>query len=164
MSNNNIGAFFNDNTKIINDPSGKYLQYISTCKSGEQVNNYTIHEFPQELHKKVMLLHLFKKHLMFDENPDAELEKPMTYLKKWLSTPHAMIFRISNKIIQICFKDNTELFLSSESKHVTYVDKKGSISSYKLSEAMECGSKEMTKRLKYSREILVKMLKDNDRD
>ena len=164
MSNNNVGAYFNDNTKIINDSSGKFLQYISTGKTGEIVSNFTIDEFPPEIHKKVMLLHLFKKQFLFDPKNEAEMERPLTYLKKWVLTPHAIIFRISNKIIQICFRDSTELVLSSESKHVTYIDKKKNINSYKLNEAMECGNKEMTKRLKYSKEILIKMLKEGDKD
>ena len=164
MSNNNVGAYFNDNTKIINDTSGKFVQYISTSKTGESVSNFIIEEFPPDLHKKVMLLHLFKKQFQFDGKNEGETERPLTYLKKWVLTPHAIIFRISNKIIQICFRDSTDLVLSSESKHVTYIDKKKNVNSYKLNEAMECGNKEMTKRLKYSKEILIKMLKESDKD
>ena len=51
MSNNNVGAYFNDNTKIINDTSGKFVQYISTSKTGESVSNFIIEEFPPDLHK-----------------------------------------------------------------------------------------------------------------
>ena len=35
------------------------------------------------------------------------------------------MFRLSNKIVQVNFKDRTEILLNSESRQVTYVNKKG---------------------------------------
>lgn len=49
----------------------------------------------------------------------------MIYLKKWMKTRHASLLRLSNKIVQVAFSDKTEIILSSESKLVTYVNKKG---------------------------------------
>ena len=162
FSNNCIGAVFNDNTKIIADPQFTFFQYISNIKTGEKVSYFKIGEYPSELFKKVMIVQLFKKQLVFEEKEGNEVKKPFTYLKKWLITPHAFIFRISNKIIQICFRDSTELILCSETKHVTYVNKEKHTCSYNLMDAMDCGCKEMTKRLKYSREVLMKMLKTDN--
>lgn len=165
FSNSCIGAVFNDSTKIISNPQFSQIQYISSGKNGEQISVYGISEFPQELYKKVMLLHLFKKQFMYDEKGAHECSDGLrAYLKKWLITPHAMIFRISNKVIQICFRDGTELLLSSESKHLTYVDKQKNMCSHHLSSALETGNKELIKRLKYSKEVLVKMLKNDDKD
>jgi polo-like kinase 1 len=165
FSNNCIGAVFNDNTKIIGNPQFSQIQYISSRKNGEQISVYGISEFPQELYKKVMLLHLFKKQFMYDEKGAYECSDGLrAYLKKWLITPHAMIFRISNKVIQICFRDGTELLLSSQSKHLTYVDKQKNMCSHQLSSALETGNKELIKRLKYSKEVLVKMLKNDDKE
>ena len=42
-----------------------------------------------------------------------------------MKTKHAIMFRLSNKIVQVCFTDKTEILLSSENKLVTYLDKKG---------------------------------------
>lgn len=164
LSNNNSGAYYNDNTKIINDPTGNFIQYISTNNIGEIVNNYTVDEFPQSIHKKVMILHLFKKQFLFEEKKDSEFERPLTHVKKWLATPFATFFRMSNKIIQICFRDSTELIFSSESKHVTYVDKRLNVNSYKLGEAIESGNKEMVKRIRYSKDIMMKMLMEKEKE
>lgn len=51
--------------------------------------------------------------------------------------------------------------LSSETKVVTYVNKKGERSNYPLSTAMESSNLEMVKRLKYTKDILTHMLQTN---
>ena len=56
------------------------------------------------------------------------------------------------------FTDKTEVILSSELKMLTYVDKKGERSNYPLATALESTNVEMTKRLKYTKEILAHML------
>ena len=56
------------------------------------------------------------------------------------------------------FTDKTEVILSSELKMLTYVNKKGERSNYPLATALESSNIEMTKRLKYTKEILAHML------
>jgi polo-like kinase 1 len=51
--------------------------------------------------------------------------------------------------------------LSSETKIVTYVNKKGERSTYPLNSAMESANLEMVKRLKYTKDILTHMLNSN---
>ena len=51
--------------------------------------------------------------------------------------------------------------LSSETKIVTYVNKKGERSTYPLNSAMESANLEMVKRLKYTKDILTHMLNAN---
>ena len=51
--------------------------------------------------------------------------------------------------------------LSSETKVVTYVNKKGERSTYPLNSAMESSNIEMVKRLKYTKDILTHMLNAN---
>jgi polo-like kinase 1 len=50
--------------------------------------------------------------------------QPIVYVKKWMRTKHAIMFRLSNKIVQVSFQDHTEILLNSESRLVTYVNKK----------------------------------------
>ena len=78
-----------------------------------------------------------------------------------MRTRHAIMFRLSNKIVQVCFQDHTEIILSSESRIVTYVNKKSERSTYPLSTALENSNYEMTKRLKYTKDILTHMLNMN---
>lgn len=61
----------------------------------------------------------------------------VVYVKKWVRTKHAVMFRLSNKIVQVNFQDHTEIILSSETRMVTYVNKKGERKSYHLSQAVD---------------------------
>lgn len=87
--------------------------------------------------------------------------KNMVYVKKWMKTRHAIMFRLSNKVVQVNFTDKTEILLSSENKMVTYVNKKGERSYYPLATALDSSNTEMSKRLKYTKEILTHMLNAN---
>ena len=62
------------------------------------------------------------------------------------------------------FTDKTEVILSSEHKMLTYVNKRGERSSYPLATALESTNAEMTKRLKYTKEILSQMLSNPGND
>jgi polo-like kinase 1 len=188
LSNGFSGVYFNDSSKIILNPTTKDFFYIER-KGPERQEVVAIHNmdnYPKDLQKKVTLLQHFKNYLdgennntntndkkdekeesNKDENSKKEetekelAEKPYTYVKKWMRTRHAIMFRLSNKIVQVCFQDHTEIILSSESRIVTYVNKKGERSRYPLSTALENSNLEMTKRLKYTKDILTHMLNLN---
>ena len=188
LSNGFSGVFFNDSSKIILNPNTNYFFYIERRTTDKQeviVSNY-LNDYPPELKKKVTLLQHFKSYLegessnnsntntekdkeapkeddatKKEENQKELNEKPFTYVKKWMRTRHAIMFRLSNKIVQVCFQDHTEIILSSESRIVTYVNKKGERSTYPLSTALENSNYEMTKRLKYTKDILTHMLNMN---
>ena len=188
LSNGYSGVFFNDSSKIILNPETKVFFYIERRSPDRQevIVTHTMENYPKEtLQKKVTLLQHFKNYLEGDnttssknedkdkekeENEEKEKEKdkdkeigekPFTYVKKWMRTRHAIMFRLSNKIVQVCFQDHTEIILSSESRIVTYVNKKGDRSTYPLSSALENSNYEMTKRLKYTKDILTHMLNMN---
>ncbi len=79
-----------------------------------------------------------------------------------MRTRHAIMFRLSNKIVQVNFQDHTEIILCSESRMVTYVNKKGERQTYSLQTALESTNAEMTKRLRYTKDILTHMLNANN--
>lgn len=78
-----------------------------------------------------------------------------------MRTKHAIMFRLSNKIVQVNFQDHTEILLNSENRYVTYVNKKGERSTMPLNQALDSNNAEMTKRLKYTKDILTHMLNNN---
>jgi len=169
LSNGTTGVFFNDSTKIILDSKGETFEYMEKRSSDKQdvVTMHSLTDYPKELQKKVTLLHHFKNFLDGEGNANPLTEEERTgdgttvYVKKWMKTRHAIMFRLSNKIVQVNFTDKTEVILSSESKLVTYVNKKGEKSHYPLATALESNNAEMSKRLKYTKEILTHMLNNN---
>lgn len=68
-----------------------------------------------------------------------------------MKTKHAILFRLSNKVVQVNFEDNTEIVMSSISKKVSYLNKNGERTNFMLSTALDSGNTEMIKRLNYSR-------------
>lgn len=49
----------------------------------------------------------------------------LVYMKQWLKTKHAIMFRLSNKVFQVDFLDQSQILLNTDSKMVTYTNKKG---------------------------------------
>lgn len=175
LSNGNVGVFFNDCTKIIYDTKRDVFEYLER-KNNEKVDlmqTWTIKVYPKDLHKKVTLLLHFRSYLEgvraintqptdnAEEVPPNQRMAPMVYLKKWMKTRHASLLRLSNKIVQVAFLDNTEIILSSESKLVTFVNKKGERIKCPISSALDSENTDLTKRLKYTKEILTLMLNNN---
>mmetsp|Transcript_12033 Transcript_12033/g.33840 ORF Transcript_12033/g.33840 Transcript_12033/m.33840 type:complete len:934 (-) Transcript_12033:498-3299(-) len=83
-------------------------------------------------------------------------EHGLVYVKKWLKTKHAIIFRMSNKVIQVDFNDGTEIILSSEMQSVTYVNKAQFSGTHWLSKLPQ--DLELLKRLKYTKDILLQLI------
>ena len=88
-------------------------------------------------------------------------EEEIIYVRKWMKTKQAIIFRLSNKAIQVGFKDQTEVILYNDT--VTYKNKKGEISVFKIEEALNNSNYEMNKRIKYTQNILTKMINLNSK-
>ena len=176
LNNGFAGVFFNDSSKIILNPVSKEFFYIkrSVYNKKEISNSYNLEDYPKELQKKVTLLNHFKNYLEEEGNStDLYLSQnkekksiedeniPFIFIRKWMRTRHAIMFRLSNKIVQVCFQDKTEILVSSESRVVTYCNKKGKRMTYPLRTALEISNYEMTKRLKYTKDILTHMLTMN---
>lgn len=132
LSDGCTGVYFNDSTKIIVDRNGENFEYIEK-RQGEKsdtITAYKLSDYPpeRELQKKVTLLQHFKNYLHADFKPEtgvAPSSAGYCYVKKWMKTKHAIMFRLSNKIVQVNFTDKTEIILSSEQKLVTYINLKG---------------------------------------
>jgi polo-like kinase 1 len=113
LSNGATGVYFNDSTKIILDPKATYFEYFEKKGTDNQdvVCSYHLNNFPANLQKKVTLLQHFRSYLegdtkqkvIQDENEVEEVQKtqPLNYVKKWMKTKHAIMFRLSNKIVQV---------------------------------------------------------------
>ena len=71
-----------------------------------------------------------------EEGGDAS----MPFLKKWVRTRHAILFRLSNRTVQVVFFDRSEVLLSSEARVVTYVNKQGAREEHSLEEVLHTGT------------------------
>ena len=87
----------------------------------------------------------------------------LVFVKKWVRTRHAILFRLSNHTVQVMFLDSTEVILSSEAKLVTFCDKQGQRRTMSLQEVTEAPRSDITKRLKYTKDILRQLITSGKR-
>mmetsp|Transcript_59123 Transcript_59123/g.125642 ORF Transcript_59123/g.125642 Transcript_59123/m.125642 type:complete len:907 (+) Transcript_59123:304-3024(+) len=155
----------------------------------EPVSVYTLTNYPEEtLKKKVTLLQHFRSYLLeqqkraeeageaeplssnFEERRDASSDdddssnlSPMVFMKKWIKTKHAMLFRLSNGTVQVLFYDMTEVLISSEGNLITYVDKEKNRFVHSISEIANKQHGDVSRRLKYAKEILSQLISASKR-
>ena len=110
---------FNDSTKIVLDPNLFDFEYIARASSGQEeiVQQHNFFNYPASINKKVILLQHFKSFLDGNQKfkpisftfgstetpPKREHQGPLPYLKKWRRTPSTLLFRLTNKLIQVVF-------------------------------------------------------------
>jgi len=166
LSNGSTGVYYNDSSKVLLNADGHRFHYVER-KGPERHEVVSVHfltEYPKELQKKVTLLQHFRSYLDSDVRQETGMMEKDTspevpvYIKKWMRTRHAILFRLTNKIVQVNFQDHTEIILSSETKLVTYVNKAGERNTYPLPTALDSSNAEMSKRLKYTKDILSQMV------
>jgi polo-like kinase 1 len=179
MNDGSSGVYFNDSTKAILQAQGDAFQYVERKKllnadtrSAEPLCKiHSLDAYPDELHKKVTLLKHFRNYLLEQQKKSDEddftttssVDISFVYLKKWVRTKHAILFRLSDQTVQIVFYDQTEVLLTPDERFVTYVDKKRNRCTYYLNDELVATNAELAKRLKYSKEILQQLISGQKR-
>lgn len=178
---NSSGVYFNDSTKAVLESGGDRFQYVERKKVQADSNDggsvrrseplcetHSLASYPESLQKKVTLLKHFRNYLIEQQNrakdnaDDSISNSAVTgdtfvYLKKWVRTKHAMLYRLSNQTIQIIFSDQTEVLLTPDERYITYVDKKHVRSTFHFNSELIGSNAELAKRLKYAKEILKQL-------
>lgn len=172
------GVYFNDSTKAVLEAQGDAFQYVERRKVPDTdvrteplCKIHSLDAYPEGLHKKVTLLKHFRSYLIEQQKksdeesmtPASNLEISFVYLKKWVRTKHAILFRLSDQTVQIVFYDQTEVLLTPDERFVTYVDKKRNRCTYYLNDELVATNAELAKRLKYSKEILQQLISGQKR-
>jgi polo-like kinase 1 len=178
------GVYFNDSTKAVlsaNSDSFVYIERRKFNKEGpnEPVASYTLSDYPEDtLKKKVTLLQHFRNYLSELQKHAEETEEiqpislastksqsagEMVYMKKWIKTKHAMLFRLSNGTVQVQFNDETQVLISSEGTLITFVDKEKSRTLYSISDIANNQQSDVSKRLKYAKEIISQIISGTKR-
>eukprot|EP00523_Entomoneis_sp_CCMP467_P005833 CAMPEP_0168747596 /NCGR_PEP_ID=MMETSP0724-20121128/15741_1 /TAXON_ID=265536 /ORGANISM="Amphiprora sp., Strain CCMP467" /LENGTH=830 /DNA_ID=CAMNT_0008795397 /DNA_START=200 /DNA_END=2692 /DNA_ORIENTATION=- len=171
------GVCFNDSTKTSLEREGETFQYIERKRTAEgeavrteyDVSSFTLSDFPETLNKKVTLLKHFRNYLL--EQQKKAKDEPtfeaafaegnpsdFVYIKKWIRTKHAILFRLSDQTIQIVFYDQTEILLTPDDQSITYVDKNRVRKTYFLTDELVGTFAELEKRIKYSRDIIHQLI------
>lgn len=81
----------------------------------------------------------------------------------WRMTKHATLFRLTNKAVQLIFKDNSEIVLISSEKRVLYCSKRGERRNLQLKEAMSDPDTELSNRLTYAKDIVQNLMQEDSK-
>lgn len=73
-----------------------------------------------------------------------------------LRTKHAVLFRLSNRTIQVCFQDGSEVLLSSEASACVFTSKGGVRGCHSLGALPQ--DPELLRRLRYVKEVLHQLV------
>jgi len=180
LSNGSTGVYFNDASKIVMSPNGAFFDYIERGREGGKdttIERHISNCYPSHLQKKVTLLNHFSNYLIQQEKrkrDEGRSHMPQTvnleirennseeislvYVKKWVKTRHAILFRLSSRTVQVTFFDQSEITLSSEARAVMYIDKDGCQTKYSLLGVLRSGRQDIIKRLRYTKDILHQLI------
>ncbi|CAG8459041.1 1806_t:CDS:10 [Scutellospora calospora] len=82
----------------------------------------------------------------------------MEVLIKHRRTPHAVLFRLSNSLVQVNFFDHDKIILSEEGRVITYIDDSRGINTHTISEILRGDHPTEKNRLKYVKDVLKKLV------
>eukprot|EP00039_Didymoeca_costata_P022449 m.4533 g.4533 ORF g.4533 m.4533 type:complete len:630 (+) comp3010_c0_seq1:293-2182(+) len=175
LSDGSVGVLFNDSTKMILSPDQSKIESIQRTSEGQFVTHLTLQNYPSQLEKNVTLLKYFEsymnEHLLNggDDPLHGKAVKDtgtdeMCHIKKWTRTKHAIVFRLSQGIVQINFFDHAKVVINSPLELITFINKSRKISTYRAADiAKTCTTDEnvadLIHRLPYAVEVVNQMIK-----
>ena len=181
INNTHIGICFNDFSNIIKsvpetiNESSEYLYYE---KDGQPYIPLNDKELSNYLKKESTSRDIIKKFEIFDrivEKHQEDLEKirelkkdfipinfnnnegnnKIFFIKKFLISKNGVLFRLSNKLIQIFYNDNTEMSFSTETTKFLYINKDGKEINRDIQDAINGIDKDLITKIKVSKNMLI---------
>ncbi|CAG8593545.1 4753_t:CDS:10, partial [Dentiscutata heterogama] len=125
LTDGSVGVNFNDKTTLIMSPNG--------CEALPSMN---------EVLPKISPTYTF-----VDNNRTHNME----FLTKYKRTPHAVLFRLSNHLVQ-------KIILSEEGRVITYIDEARGLNTYTISEILRGDHATEKNRLRYVKDVLKKLV------
>ena len=164
LSNGDIGAYFNDKTKLILIKNTLNIIYIDSKENMIKIDFDDKNYINIDIIKKIKVLSFFKKKFVknkrnkndFNLNPLYDKQTVDVYVIKWAKTKKASFFLLSNKEVQVIFNDKTQVIFNMKNKRVLYINhlKQYFYENMKLN---SFSSSEMTIRVLYAKNILTKL-------
>eukprot|EP00045_Choanoeca_perplexa_P010102 m.101003 g.101003 ORF g.101003 m.101003 type:complete len:648 (-) comp15153_c0_seq1:134-2077(-) len=169
LSDGSVGVLFNDNTKMVLAADLENVEFTEREKKGGATAFMRLSEYPEGMTKKMTLLKYFRDYMKdnLQDGPSAlrhqqaGYQRGLPFVKKWLRTKHAIVFRLNIGVVQINFFDHTKLVVNGPRDTVTYIDGDGSTRIYSLEEvsrSKHASIETMMARLSYATDVIEHML------
>lgn len=118
LSNGVMGVSFNDHTYLLQ--SAGFLIYLA--KHSKPLA-FPSADPPAGLAKKATLMQHF--HRFLSSEIEHERPIPLLYVQKWIQARQAILFRLSSRVIQVAFRDGTQILLSADASQLTFISAQG---------------------------------------
>ncbi|RIA94503.1 kinase-like domain-containing protein [Glomus cerebriforme] len=171
LTDSSVGVHFNDKTTLIMSPNGSNFEYIynnriSSTSIVPTRKSYLVAECPKDLQKKMYLLRNFRNYMNETLSKrshsytfvDKDRTHNMEFLTKFKRTPHAMMFRLSNRVVQVNYFDHVKIVISEEGNVITYINDANELKTYTITEFLKRSNSTELNRLKYVKDVLKKLV------
>ncbi|KAG0667228.1 Cell cycle serine/threonine-protein kinase cdc5/MSD2 [Rhodotorula mucilaginosa] len=140
LTDGTAGLYFNDSTTMVLSPDKEHFDYISNRKDNVYTRrHYSLSVKPTELDRKAYLLQYFEDYMaktlrrdvawLFE---DVQRKKNMDFLVKYYRMKQAIVFKMSNDVLQFNFYDHYKLIITSSGLVVTVIDRNFTQTTYTL--------------------------------
>lgn len=162
MTNGDVGACFNDGTKMIRIKCTLNFIYINEQGKFTLIN--TKKKFnKKDYETKINALLLFNKSFIknsknknsFAVDPNNHKKNIDLFVKKWVKSHHAYFFLLSNEKVQVMFDDKTQIIFDFKNKRVIFINKLKQKIEQNINQT-KFKDDEMNKRVKYAKKVLAK--------
>ena len=161
LTNDDIGVYFNDGTKMVHIKNTTNIIYIDE-KGNEENLSLRKAKINQELKTKINVLVLFnKKFIKNSEKKGGYLKNTNKqtvdlFVKKWIKSQYAYFFLLSNNKIQIIFEDKSQIIFDFKQKNICYINKMKENIVQNI-DNNKFKNPEMEKKVHHAKKILIKI-------
>ena len=140
------------------DIKNKHNNSLNKSREKKNASSKSLKRNYTTTNKKINEPKLFHNNLDLKNNME---EIDYIYVKKWLKTKHALIFRFSNKIVQTCFHDRSQIIIHPLNKNIIYINKSNEKATFDMNDSIIKSNYEISKRIKYVKDVLMHMITIN---
>ena len=179
VNNTHIGVVFNDFSNIIKTmnknknntsfPNSNTFDYIYIDKNAKTSQNFDEISLENFLSSKKTSRQIIQKFEVFkqvakqhqNDFSNFQSKSPFTdnntlfFVRKFLITKAGIVFRLSNKILQIMMNDKTFLCFTTEKNSFDYINTKGEETEYYIEKVMNSEDLELIKKIRLAKNILI---------
>ncbi|GAA5917430.1 hypothetical protein JCM5296_001622 [Sporobolomyces johnsonii] len=141
LTDGTAGMYFNDTTTVVLSPDKEHFDYISNRKPNVyKRRHHVVSAVPAELERKAYLVRYFEDYMAKTLRRDVAWTfedvgraKNMDFLLKYYRMKNAIVFKMSNDVLQFNFYDHTKLIISSSGRTLTFIDPSFVLTTHSLS-------------------------------
>jgi polo-like kinase 1 len=179
-----VGICFEDFSNIVRNYhiNTDYYKYLYFDKGGKNKMNFddsTLEEFYKnkssnkdivkkiEVFKQVLSKYSSDIKQTINEREISKIEfnqksfnNNFVFVKKFFKTQHSILFRLSNKLVQVAFNDKSQLILSTDGSYVIHKTKNNEEFVFSILNVLKSDNQDLIKKIKYTKSLLIYLVKN----